>query len=141
MSNFLFNPIKVKMLNGSGDFDWLTDQIVGVLYDNRIVVTPDTNWATLSSFLVATSADMMGRSVTPTGQCRGDTLSFLGVTTQPGLRIVGMVLKFKTLNELIMNFTDGLDGFSGNDDLSLEAANLDIMARTSASNNSTWMAL
>lgn len=141
MSNFLFNPIKVKMLNGSGGFNWLADNIVGVLYDNRVVVTPDTDWAVLSSYLVATSDNMTGRSVTTTGQCRGDTLSFLAVTTQPGLRIVGMVLQFKTTHELIMNFTDGLDGFSGNDDLSLEAADLDIMARTSAANNSTWMAL
>jgi hypothetical protein len=141
MANFLFNPIKVKMVDGSGGLNWLFDNIVGVLYDNRVTVTPDMTWSTLTSFQVAISSDMSGRSISLAGQCRGDTLHFTNVTTQPGLRIVGMLLCFKTLMTPIMNFTDGLDGFSGNEDLSLEAQDLEIFARTSAANNSTWMSL
>jgi hypothetical protein len=140
MANFLFNPIKVQMLGAVG-LKWTSDQIVGVLYDSRLTMTPDTPWATISSFVVSTSENMTGRSVSVDGKGLGDTLHFTGVTTQPGLRIVGMLLKFVTGNVPIMNFTDGLDGFSGNSDISLEAEDLEIFARTSAANNSAWIAL
>jgi hypothetical protein len=141
MSNFLFNPIKVKMADGSGGFDWLDTNIVGVLYDSRIVVTPDTPWATLTSFEVSTSDNMTGRVIGADGTLKGDSLHFSNVTTQPGLRIKGLVLVFKPSNELIANFDDGLEGFSGNDDLNLEAQDLEIFAQTSAATGSTWIAL
>ena len=141
MANFLFNPIKVAMVDGSGGFDWLNDDVVGVLYDNRLTITPDMAWASISSFVVATSPAMGGRTVTPDGRLVGDTLPFLSVTTEPGLKIRGLILKFLTGDVPICNFTDGLDGFSGNPDLNLEALDLDIYARTSAANASTWIAL
>lgn len=141
MANFLFNPIKVAMADGSGGFDWLNDDVVGVLYDSRVTITPTMAWADVASYEVATSPAMEGRTVTPDGRLVGDTLVFLGVTTEPGLKIRGLILKFLTTDALICNFTDGLDGFSGNPDLNLEALDLDIYARTSAANQSTWIAL
>lgn len=141
MANFIFNPIKVAMANGTGDFNWLADDIVGVLYDNRLTVTPDMLWGDITSFVVAESSPMTGRVISSDGQLRGSTLEFLGVTTQPGLRIAGMLLQFSSANILICNFTEGLDGFSGNNDLSIEATNLDIFARTSAANQGAWIIL
>lgn len=141
MANFIFHPIKVAMCDGSGDFNWMDDEIVGVLYDNRINVGPNWDWTGIASYAVSTSGNMSGRTIGPDGSMRGSTLEFLGVTTQPGLRIRGMILKFVTGDVLIANFTDGLDGFSGNTDLAIEAVGLDIYARTSASNNGTWIKL
>jgi len=141
MANFLFNQTKVAMADGSGGFNWLSDSIVGVLYDSRLTVTADMAWPAIEPFVVAVSPAMGARSITPDGKLVGDTLPFLGVTTQPGLKIRGLLLKFLTSNQLIMNYTDGLDGFSGNPDLNLEANNLDIYARTSAANQSAWVAL
>lgn len=141
MSNFLFNSIKVSMANGSGGFFWTSGSVVGVLYDSRLTVTPDMTWDSVSSFQVAVSPPMTGRTLTADGRLTGDTLVFMGVTTQPGLRIRGLILKFVTDDKLIVNYTEGLDGFSGNPDLNLEANDLDIYARTSAANSSTWIAL
>ena len=84
---------------------------------------------------------MDGRTLTSDGRMVGDTLAFLSVTTEPGLKIRGLLLKFLTTDQLICNFTEGLDGFTGNPDLNLEAIDLDIYARTSAANQSTWIAL
>jgi len=141
MANFLFDPIKVAMADGSGGFHWVDDDIVGVLYDSRLTVIPTMTWADIASFEVATSPAMAGRTLTPDGRMVGDTLVFLSVTTEPGLKIRGLLLKFLTTDQLICNFTEGLDGFSGNPDLNLEAVDLDIYARTSAANQSTWIAL
>lgn len=141
MANFVFNAIKVAMCDGTGTFNWMSDNIVGVLYDNRLTVLPTMNWSNIESFVVATSGNMTGRTISASGEMRGSTLEFLDVTTQPGLRIKGLLLKFLTDDRLIINFTEGLDGFSGNTDLSIEANGIDIYARTSASNSGTWIAL
>lgn len=141
MSNFLFNTVKVAMADGSGGFDWLNDDVVGVLFDNRLTPTPDMDWTDVASYEVATSPPMAGRVLTPDGRLVGDTLPFLSVTTEPGLKIKGLILKFVTTDQLIVSLTEGLDGFSGNPDLALEANDLDIYARTSAASQSTWIAL
>src|SRR6188474_1934290 len=109
MSNFVFNAIKLAMCDGSGAFDWMADSIVGVLYDNRITVIASHEWHDVDSYAVATSLPMTGRTIGTDGSMRGSTLAFPGVSTQPGLRIRGLILKFVTDDILIANFTDGLD--------------------------------
>ena len=141
MANFLFNSARVGMATSPNTFDWLADQIVGILYDTRLVVTPAMVWDDVSSYVVATSGLMGSREVTADGRLRGDTLEFKDVTTQPGLKIKGLILKFQVSNELICNYQDGLDGFTSNPDLNLEATDLDIYARTSASQGGAWIAL
>lgn len=141
MANFIFDWAKVSMATGDGLFSWTEGDVIGILYDNRVVVQPTMDWTDLESFEVARSASMTGRAVSSTGIMLGDTLEFLNVTTGPGLRIRGLLLAFDPTMDLILNVTDGLDGFSGNNDLNLEALDLDIYARTSAANNSSWIAL
>lgn len=141
MANFMFNSAKLAMATTPNTFDWMADQIVGVLYDSRVNPTPAMGWADIASFEVSTSGTMSGREVTSEGRLRGDTLEFLNVTTPPGLKIRGMLLKFQSTNDLICNYTEGLDGFSGNPDLNLEALNINIYARTSAAQANAWIAL